>query len=170
MSSAELLIICLGVVAVGTSVPELLPALSTGEGKRNWPKGFPSCFCNSKVSIAAHTVSCPSFPSWLFLSAVGYITFLWLSSQHPHCTLAAKGAVYLLYQFPAIPKQKRDYLQIFPRKDISALLWCIGDISPKSSVVTFEFTPMSMKVCKNFSLDVGCVGFSPSQRYQLTLI
>lgn len=69
MSSAELLITLTGsVVAVPeSSVPELSPVLSTAEGKQNWLKGFPSCFCNSKVSLAAHAVSCSSFPRWPFL-------------------------------------------------------------------------------------------------------
>lgn len=150
-SSAELRVIPTGSgVAVSTSAPELLPVLGTGGRKQNGWKGFPSCFCNAKVSLAARVVSCPGFPRWPFLSAVDYITLLWLPSQEPQCTLAAKGAVYLLYQFCAVPKQRRDYLQILPHKDISALLRCSGEISPKSPVVIFEFRPMSTKGLQEF--------------------
>lgn len=133
---------------MGTPVPSS-GSLGRGEGKQGWREGFPSCFRTSEASLQC-TVSCPSLPRWPFLSAVGYITLLWLSSQDPPCALAAKGAVYVLYQSCAIPKQKRDYLQMFPCKNISALLWCSGEISPKSSVVIFEFRPMSMKVLQEF--------------------
>lgn len=74
--------------------------------KQNWLEGHH--FFNPKVSFVAQPVCCPSFPRWRFLSAVHYITLLWLSSQDTERTLATKGVVSFLYQRRAIPRQKRD--------------------------------------------------------------
>lgn len=133
---------------MGASVPSLAGLARPGEGQQRWRDPFPPASVLQRPACGSHRVL-PGLHRWPFLSAARYITSLWLSSRDPPCTLAAKGVVYLLHQFCAIPKQKRDYLQISPHKNIPALL-CSGEISPKSSVVTFEFRAMSMKVLQEF--------------------
>lgn len=107
------------------------------ERKQNWLKGH-HFFFNPKVSFVAQTACCPGFPRWRFLSAVDYITLLWLSSQDTERTLATKGVVYSLYQRCAIPKQKRD------------CSWCSREISRKSSIGTFELGRISTNFLREF--------------------
>lgn len=114
--------------------------------------------------LGAHT-ALPKLPGWplcqLWIASPGSGSLPEIPSAH-----WPRGAVHLLHQFCAIPKQDGDCPQVFPHKDISVLWGCSGRFPLKAQ---FEIRPLLVKSHKNFSLDVGQVVFLLAT-HQLTVI